>query len=145
MLTGALIGLIVGVIFVVIKSNKEKRLLAPSKNADLIDSPEFSSIFYISTEEKFKSKSLKFYDYTGYGYIKNDTFYFEDQSGKSLRLAIEKDAVGFPELKKRKLTWVSFKTEKNTFYITCFTTNLFSVDRSSAEQFASIVKQKINN
>ncbi len=145
MLTGALIGLIVGVIFVLIKSNKEKRLLSSSKNQDLIDSPDFASIFYIATEEKFKGKSLKFYDYTGYGYLSNGIFNFQDQSGKKLSFDLKEVSVGFPEHKKRKLTWVSFTTDKNTYYVTCFTTNLFSVDRSSAQKFAQLIQQTTNN
>lgn len=136
MIEGAIIGVLVAIVMMIIKKNQQKKALAKVMNDDVIDQPDFAAFFHCASEETFNKKGLKFFDSNGLGTLNGSTFnYSPDQKSKT-GLSIDLKNVDMkmaPE--KRKMKWIEINNDGEKLYFTSFSQGAFSVDIKEMDNF----------
>ncbi|MCB9195227.1 MAG: hypothetical protein H6598_03295 [Flavobacteriales bacterium] len=142
MLEGAIIGVIVAIVMIIVKKNKEKKALAKVNNDDLIDQPDFAAFFHCASEKTFEKNGLKFFDSNGALTLNGTmlTYQPEQKGHNTLSVDLSKSEVHFaPE--KRKMQWLEITVDGEKHFFTSFVQNAFSLDKSAMDEFVSRVKQ----
>ncbi|RYF87037.1 MAG: hypothetical protein EON98_01780 [Chitinophagaceae bacterium] len=115
MLTGAIIGGIVGLLVVLLtystKNRRFKKLLGSVQN------PDYAGLYHYASQARFK-KSMKFFDSYGLLYVKGNSLYYKaTETDHPLELDLAQSSVQ-QEPDWRKLKWFSVTTpvgEKHYF------------------------------
>lgn len=142
MIQGAIIGLIIAIVMVIIKKNQEKKALAKVSGEDIIDQPDFAAFFHYASEATFNKKGIKFFDNNGVltlnGSMLNYQPQLKGQSGLSVDLNNVKVILA-PE--KRKMKWVEIEDNGTKHYLTSFSQGAFSVDKTKMNEFLIKLKE----
>ncbi len=143
MLLGALIGLIVGIIMIIYKKNQQKKALAKVNTHGILDQPDFSAYFHCASEETFHRKGLKFFDSNGALTLSgpNLSYVPEQRNQPGLSLDLNNVEVQIAPSKKRKMDWLEVNDSGKKYYLTSFTQNAFSVDKSKMDEFLTLVRE----
>ncbi|HIP32683.1 MAG TPA: hypothetical protein EYG86_07980 [Crocinitomicaceae bacterium] len=139
MLEGALIGLIVAVVVMLFKKNKQKKALAEINNSDTLDTPSYSAFFHHSPESIFKGKGFKFFDTNGVGYISGNNFNYKTKKD-TLTFDLATCGVEYAG-KKKKLDWVSIEDNGVKHYFTSFQQGAFKLNDSEMDNFIEKLQQ----
>lgn len=135
MLTGALIGVLVAVIVMMMRSNSERNALKKAMNPDVLDTPDYAAFFQYASESTFHKK-MKFIDSNGALTISGTVVtYTPQQRNKSvISFDITKTKLKkAPE--KRKMKWLEVDLDGTKHYFTTFKQNAFSVDKAVMDKF----------
>ena len=146
MLQGAIIGIIVAIIMIIIRKNKEKKAIAKVMNEDLVDRPDFAAFFHCASQATFEKKGIKFFDSNGALTLNGSMLnYTPDQkNNKAIHVDLTNVQIQMaPE--KRKFKWLEIDVDGEKFYLTTFVQNAFSVDKSAMEEFISRVSELNKN
>ena len=141
MIQSAIIGLIVALIMMLVKKNKEKKALAGINNSEMLDTPEYSAYFHHATETIFNGKGFKFFDNTGVLYVNGKVVnYKADKSSDPIAFDLDSCSIEYAGLKK-KMKWISIDLNGTKHYFTTFKQGGFSLDRSEMDRFIEKLKE----
>jgi hypothetical protein len=136
MLQGAIIGVIVAIVMMIMRRNQQKKALAKVNNEDVIDQPDFAAFFHYASEETFNKKGLKFFDTNGAATLNGTLFnYSPEQKGKPGLSVDLKDVRVSIAPEKRKMKWIEIAVDDKKLYFTSFNQGAFSIDVKAMEEF----------
>lgn len=136
MLEGAIIGIIVAIVMMIIKKNKEKKALAKVSGDDVIDQPDFAAFFHCASEETFNKKGLKFFDSNGVLTLNGTHLNYQPEQNGQIGLDLDITEVKLkvaPE--KRKMKWLEIEKDGKKYYLTTFKQGAFRLDRTQMDEF----------
>jgi len=139
MLEGAIIGIIVAVIVMMIQKNKQKKALAEVYNSETLDTPSFSAFFHHATEKIFTGNGFKFFDGNGVGYLSGNNFNYKPKSGLQT-FDLSTCTIEYAG-KKKKLDWISIDDNGTKHYFTSFQQGAFKMDGSEMNNFIKKLKE----
>ena len=141
MIQGAIIGLFVAIIMMIIKKNKEKKALAGINNSEMLDTPEYSAYFHHATETIFTGKGFKFFDNAGVVYVNGEILnYKADKSSDPIAFDLSTCPIEYAGLKK-KMKWISIDLNGTKHFFTTFKQGGFSLDKSEMDRFIEKLKE----
>ena len=140
MLQGAIIGIIVAIIVMIIQKNKQKKALAKLNGPDVLDRPEYSAYFHYATEKTFLKKGFKFFDNNGVLYMNGTNLSYEaHKATNTITFDLSQCNVSYAGL-KRKMKWICIEQSGTKHYFTTFEQGAFKMDRSEMDRFIDKLK-----
>ncbi|MBL1279115.1 MAG: hypothetical protein COA33_002515 [Fluviicola sp.] len=139
MLEGAIIGIIVAVIVMMIQKSKQKKALAELNNSDTLDTPEYSAFFHHATEKIFTGKGFKFFDGNGVGYLSGSNFNYKAKTGLQT-FDLTNCTIAYAG-KKKKINWISIEDNGTKHYFTSFQQGAFKMDDSEMQKFIAKLQE----
>ena len=140
MLLGALIGLIVAVIMIIIKKSREQKALNKLNNSDTLDSPDYSAYFHVASENTFNSKGFKFFDNNGVLFLNGTNLVYQARTAKAAaEFDLATASVSYAGMKK-KMKWVCIEGNNSKLYFTTFKQGMFALDKTEMDRFIEKVK-----
>lgn len=141
MLTGALIGLIVALIAIMIKRSQEKKAMQNLLNDGVIDTPEYVAFFHYASEGTQEKTGLKFFDHSGPLYIANNTINYNGLRNKGNFSFDLNNATITLAPEKRKMKWICIESEGKKHYFTTFSQAFFKLDKTEMDKFIAKLKE----
>lgn len=140
MLLGAIIGMIVAIIVILIKNNREKKALSKLNNSDTLDSPDYTAYFHVASENTFKSKGFKFFDASGVLFLSGKNLVFNDRAvSSSTEFNLATSSISYAGVKK-KMKWVCIEQKDSKLYFTTFKQGLLALDKTEMDRFIEKLK-----
>ncbi|CAG5081908.1 hypothetical protein [Parvicella tangerina] len=140
MIEGAIIGVIVAIVLMIIKKNREKKALAKVKGENVLDEPDFAAFFHCASEETFNKKGVKFFDSNGVLTLNGTKLNYQpEQSDKpGIEVDIQEANLKVAPI-KRKMKWVEIEVDGDKYYLTTFKQGAFSIDNSEMNDFLELL------